>query len=102
MYHTVSTRDFLFPKIDTKPRPSASCDVENSVISSNKTLWFDRLAYFILNSDEDTFRLILESKFNIKNNYENRRYVLEEVMEYVKHIPNSERETILDDIYSIL
>ena len=78
----------------------ATIFLSTDYISSNKTLWFDRLAYFILNSDEDIFRLVLESKFNIKNNYENRRSVLEEVMEYVKHIPNSEREILLDDMYS--
>ncbi len=77
----------------------ATIFLSTDFISSDNTLWFDRLSYFIMNYDEGLMKVAVREKFKVNCTAKSRRQILEEVMEYVKIIPNSDREKLLKELY---
>ena len=78
----------------------ATIFLSTDFISSDNTLWFDRLSYFIMNYDLAPIQDVVKNKFKIDCRTNNKRTILEQVMEYVKVIPNSDREKLLSDLYN--
>ena len=62
-------------------------------IGGNTTLWFDKLAYIINNTKHD--RINLSDEFVREITSDNKLSVIEDTLEYLKIIPNTERLSIL-------
>ena len=77
----------------------ATIFISTDFISSDRTLWFDQLSYFILNISNDDLEAILREDFDNKIIFSDRRAVLEEVMEYVKIIPDIQRRNLLESLF---
>lgn len=77
----------------------ATIFISTDFISSDQTLWFDQLSYLVLNVEQDDLETILSSDFENKIVLTDRRTVLEQVMEYVKNIPDTQRRSLLDSLF---
>lgn len=78
----------------------ATIFISTGYISSNNTFWFDELAYFILNVEDEALVKVLKYNFKGDVKGETRREILEEVMEYVKLISNNSRLKLISDLYA--
>ena len=84
-----------------KYKVPATIFISTDFISSGKTLWFDQLSYFILNIDNDTLKKIIINNFEGDIEISNRRKILEDVMEFLKVIPNDKRVKLIETLYSV-
>lgn len=78
----------------------ATIFISTDFISQDGTLWFDHLSYIIMNMSSPNLKVMLKDEFNITDVVDDRRLIIEQVMKYVKAIPNTVRIEILKNIES--
>ncbi|MFK5947648.1 MAG: polysaccharide deacetylase family protein [Methylococcales bacterium] len=76
----------------------ATIFLSSGYIDGDNVFWFDQVAYVIYKTNEKTLTISQDVSFTIGSDVENRRSVTEDVLEYLKSIPDNLRLECINDI----
>jgi len=86
-----------FPILKSLDVP-ATIFLSTGYIGTSDIFWFDWVAYIIYRTKKISFSLGDNLVFNIEDSIESRREISEQVLEYLKSVPNASRLQIIDDM----